>query len=241
MNDDITSLPDNRVPDTSVEGGINKSGRKEGKIVLMEGKQSSGKSLTAALWTYSDYCKGRPVYSNIGLKFPHKPLNFFDLTMRDKNGELEGATLFIDELNFYCDSRGSTTKLNKEFTQFILQVNKSDINVYGTTHEVSFLDLRLRKHFDYLVKPTCLPIRRADYEPPRVLKMDISNGPKQRAFHKTPSIDPTPYLGLYNTKNRINPFEQIESKMDAAKFTKTHKEINMKLHQKKQTYSLGGI
>lgn len=206
---------------------------REGKIVIIEAPQRAGKTLTMSILAYEEYYNNHAeILTNIAyenpitkqLTIPYKPLNFFELTM-EKIGVYKNRAITIDELNFYLDSRGSMTKVNKRFCQWLLQSKKMGIDTYGTTHGLHYLDLRFRENFDFLVQPQTyyqdiIDDKGNTIKKPIGLKMRWFNGPNQKSFRKTITIDfrqKPKLLGMYNTRNTFNPFAEMEEHMEQEK------------------------
>lgn len=207
---------------------------REGKIVILEGPQRSGKTLGMAICALDEYTNQKSeILTNIAyenpitkqIRIPYKPLNFFELTM-EHISEVKNRAITIDELNFYLDSRGSMTKVNRRFSQWLLQSKKMGINTYGTTHNLSYLDLRFRENFDYLIQPRTHyeswinPVTRLEVKRPIALVLKWFNGPNQKHFRKTMTFDfrKNPgLLNMYNSRHTFNPFAQIEAQTELEK------------------------
>lgn len=206
---------------------------KEGKITIIEAPQRKGKTLTMSILALDEYIARRtPIITTIAyenpethkIKIPYEPLNFFQLTMAHIDGFLNRC-ITVDELNFYLDSRGSMTKVNRRFCQWLLQSKKMGINTYGTTHGVDYLDLRFRENFDYLIQPnvhyeTINEGTKQEMQIPRYLVMKWMNGPNQARLNKTITLDfhkKPQLLGMYNTRNVFNPFQEMEEHMQQEK------------------------
>ncbi len=193
----------------------------EGKIVVIEGPQRSGKTMAMSIFAYRDALKKKTIYTNLAYTFKYKPLNFNELTLRNENKELRDCTLTLDELNFFLDSRGSMTKQNKEFTYFLLQVKKQGIDLYGTTHGIGYLDLRFRENYDYHVATRVFPEKRPSGVAPEILRLVITNGPTQKTMKKTINIKCKEFLGMYDPTNIFNPFSESEADKYIPKLPRT--------------------
>lgn len=202
---------------------------REGRITIIEGPQRSGKTLAMSILALDEFTNQKSeVLTNIAyenpetkeVKIPYKPLNFFELTMEKIDG-FRNRAITIDELNFYLDSRASTTKINRRFCQWLLQSKKMGINTYGTTHNLYYLDLRFRENFDFLVQPTCyFDANSKTPNRPIMLVMKWFNGPNQANFKRTVKInflERPNLLGMYNSRNVFNPFAEIEAEMEKEK------------------------
>jgi hypothetical protein len=176
----------------------------EGLTIIFEAPQRRGKTLGGVIWALDAYQHGRNVFSNIQLGFAHNPLEFSDIRLEDGLSKYWNGHVFIDELNFYFDARRSISGPNIEFGSFLLQQKKQGCNITGTTHDLSYLDLRLRDNYDFLIRPTVYPKYPAA---PRILKMEVENGPLQGQFRRTFVLDCQPFLGLYDSFAVYDPFK----------------------------------
>lgn len=200
---------------------------REGKITIIEGPQRSGKTLAMSILAYDEHVNQKSeILTNIAyehpitkeIRIPFKPLNFFELTM-EHISDVKNRAITIDELNFYLDARGSMTKVNRRFSQWLLQSKKMGINTYGTTHNLAYLDLRFRENFDFLIQPrTIYETFRAkngqEVKKPIALVLKWFNGPNQKHFRKTMTFDfrASPnLLSMYNSRHTFNPFAQAEA------------------------------
>lgn len=186
----------------------------EGYIIVFEAPQRYGKTLSGVIWALDAYQKKRNVFSNIQLGFPHKPLEFNEVQLEDNQSRFWNGHIFIDELNFYYDSRRSLTGANINFGSFMLQQKKQGCNLTGTTHSLSSLDLRFREHYDFLIRPTVYPKfpKKPDY-----VRMQITNGPLQAAFDKTITLRCDFALGLYDSFAVYDPFRKQKEEKEARK------------------------
>lgn len=180
----------------------------EGNTIIFEAPQRRGKTLSMVIWALDAYQQNRPVFSNIQLGFPHEKLEFSDVRLSEGDSRFWNGHICIDELNFYFDARRSISGTNIEFGQWLLQQKKQGCNLTGTTHDLYQLDVRLRQNYDFLIRPTVYP---AYPQAPRVLKMEIENGPLQAHFRKTLTLDCVPYLGLYDSFAIYDPFKGRDS------------------------------
>lgn len=176
----------------------------EGLTILFEGPQRIGKTLSGIVWALDAYQHGRGIFTNIQLGFAHEPLEFREMKLEDGRSRYWNGHIFIDELNFYFDARRSLSGPNIEFGAFLLQQKKQGCNLTGTTHDVNYLDLRLRDNFDYRIRPKVYPRYPAR---PQILEMNIENGPLQPSLHRRIRIPCEPFLGLYDTFAVYDPFK----------------------------------
>jgi hypothetical protein len=179
----------------------------EGNTIIFEAPQRWGKTLAMVIWALDSYQRGRTVFSNIQLGFPHSALEFGEIKLTTAAGGRSpywNGHIAIDELNFYFDGRRSLQKENIDFSAFLLQQKKQGCHLTGTTHDLESLDVRLRMNYDYVIRPKCYPIHPAA---PQILKMDIENGPLQARFRRSLTLDCQPYLGLYDSFAVYDPFK----------------------------------
>lgn len=176
----------------------------EGNTIIFEGPQRIGKTLAMVVWGLDAWQHQRNVFSNIQLGFPHERLQFDDVRLADGRSKFWNGHICIDELNFYFDARRSISGPNVEFGAFLLQQKKQGCNLTGTTHDLEYLDLRLRDHYDYLIRPQVFP----KYpQRPQILKMRIENGPLQPRFGRTITLGCELFLGLYDSFAVYDPFQ----------------------------------
>lgn len=181
----------------------------EGSTLVFEGPQRSGKTLGMVIFALDAYQHGRSIFSNIQLGFPHSALDFSDIKLADGESRFRNGHVVIDELNFYFDARRSMSGPNVEFGAFLLQQKKQGCNLTGTTHNLNYLDIRLRGNFDYIIKPRVYPAFPAA---PRILRLVVQNGPLQKPGRKIFTLDCTPFLGLYDSFAVYDPFKNAPAK-----------------------------
>src|SRR5690348_14517222 len=93
----------------------------EGQILVKNGPQRCGKTLAGCIYALNSFHKKRQIYSTIKFNFPFKPLDFYHLRLDDNINELVNSHIFIDELNLFLDARAAMSKVNREFSKFLLQ------------------------------------------------------------------------------------------------------------------------
>lgn len=209
-------MPDPKIPDViQIPNGITNALKREyvpeGNTIIFEAPQRFGKTLGMIIWGWSSHLAGRKVFSNIQVGYPHERLEFSEVKLEDGKSRFWNGHIMVDELNFYYDARRSMTGTNVEAGAFLLQQKKQGCNLTGTTHNLDYLDLRIREHYDYLVNPRVIP---AHPQSPVVLVLEISNGPLQAPFHKTLALDCRPFLGVYDSFAVYDPFKKTEEDND---------------------------
>ena len=120
-------------------------------MYLVSGSKGSGKTLTATLYAYEAYKKGRVVVSNIKLSFPHERLNKHEIQSIMKQGNLRNCFLLLDEVHTITDSRRSMSKKNVDWSYFFTQSRKLGVDIMATTQRVGQVDVRYRLNTDIFV------------------------------------------------------------------------------------------
>lgn len=177
----------------------------EGHTIIFQAPQRCGKTLSGVIWALDSFQRGRKIFSNIQLGFPHEPLQYGEIKLADGKSPYWNGHIFIDELNFFFDSRRSLKDTNIEFSAFLLQQKKQGCHLTGTTHSLYSLDVRLRENYDFLITTEVFPKYPAV---PQYVKMYIENGPLQRSFNKSVTLPAAPFLGLYDTFAVYDPFKK---------------------------------
>lgn len=177
----------------------------EGLTIIFEQKQRKGKTLSGVIWALDALQHGRKVFSSIQLGFPHEPLQFNEMKLKDGATKYWNGHIYIDELNFYFAARRSMSDENLQGAAFLLQQKKQGCNLTGSTHDILDVDVILREHYDYLVRPEVYP----KYpEAPVYIKMEVHTGPLQEYRPpRTITLDCRPFLGLYDSFAVYDPFK----------------------------------
>lgn len=114
-------------------------------ILGFVGNIGSGKTLSMVKKAYEQFKRGKTIYSNFHLKFPHIPLTLeILLDMKENNTDLANSVVLIDEAHIYLDSRRSASKVNVILSYFVLQSRKMSCDIYYTTQFIGQVDKRLR-------------------------------------------------------------------------------------------------
>lgn len=97
-------------------------------IYIVLGSQGSGKTLFLTRQAFGEYKRGRTVYTNYDVGFPHRKLLFKDMI----NTKLENACVIIDEAALFgFNSRDSLSRENKELSaRFTIQVRKKGVDLF---------------------------------------------------------------------------------------------------------------
>lgn len=121
-------------------------------IVLYRGSRGRGKTLSMVRDAYIDYMKGYRILSNMRLKFGEYVTSEEVLSL-NRDSQLYNCILVLDEVQLFFDSRNFSKTQNKDFSNFIQQIRKRNVNIYCTTQYINTVDLRLRQHIDVIAMP----------------------------------------------------------------------------------------
>ena len=182
-------------------------------ICLVLGAQGSGKTLFLTKEAYATYRKGKDVYSNFKLNFPHKVLKFRDMI----NTNLENCTVLIDEGALWgLNSRDSMSRDNKKLTvSFISQCRKKGVDLFISAQIVRLLDCRVRENASYFIfcekwvkvnGGWMEAVEGVDYgKVPTVIQQEIVNMGSEKV--KKTFFVANDFFGLYDTSEIIKQQE----------------------------------
>jgi hypothetical protein len=148
------------------------------------------------------------IYSNVELAFPFKWLDGNDVAYIADH--LQNSAIGIDELHEYADSRSFASQQNKRVADFFLQSRHTNANVYYTTQYKDQIDKRIRRITDIDIVMENLFIDSDMDGDDDLFRMVMSDRrrpdkkPIERIIYAKPLFD------LYNSSQRINPFEMEE-------------------------------
>lgn len=115
-------------------------------VIGFKGYKGSGKTLAMTLFLYLEYKKGKKIYTNYPVNFPHEYIDVQKLV--DLDEQIQNAVIAIDELHMICDSRRSSSKQNMLMSYFVLQSRHRSVNFYYTTQLDGQIDVRIRDNTD---------------------------------------------------------------------------------------------
>jgi len=115
-------------------------------VVGVEGLKGGGKTLVMTFLLLQEYLKGKKVYTNYKVNFPHEYIDIQKLVKLDIS--LKNAVIGIDEIHMIADSRRSGNKKNMLISYFILQSRHRNVNFYYTTQYQTQTDKRIRENTD---------------------------------------------------------------------------------------------
>jgi hypothetical protein len=172
-------------------------------IVLYKGRRGCGKTLTMVKDGYAFFLNGFRVLRNFNCQFGEY-ISEEEILKLDKNSDVEDCVIMIDEIQIFFDSRRSMNKKSIDFSNFIQQIRKRNINLLCATQYSNTIDIRLRQHTDIIVYPNFIK----DLNVCEVVYLDIttlqddffnSTEPKQvKIVYNASEVYP-----LFNTKEMI--------------------------------------
>jgi hypothetical protein len=124
-------------------------------VMMITGSRGSGKSLFLSSMVVEELLRGKTVWSNMPVKLTHTIANKYNVPkLKTKpldldafyalSEELQNGVVCIDEAQNMSDSRSSLTLKNRLLNAIVAQVRKRNLNVYYTTQDPSWVDVRLR-------------------------------------------------------------------------------------------------
>jgi hypothetical protein len=180
-------------------------------IIGTFGQLAVGKTLSGVIEAYDRYCRGRQVFSNIPLTFPHEPIKEPKDFIRLRNG-----FVLADELWSLVDNRRAMSKLNDIMTIICIRSSKKHFEIFYTQQYLQ-IDPRLCYITNYWIEPKTFD------KYGRVCTRDNGFIPEYMIQHirdanwvKLPDqvIGVRPYINLYN--NEDDPYTLRASLTDKA-------------------------
>lgn len=196
-------------------------------LTLIVGEMNAGKTAIATFLSFIEFLKGKTVYSNIHLNFPHNFINpDYALLLGKEQPDLTNTCFLFDELwAWLMDCRSSMSEQNKLMSYFFLQSSKDDGEIFLTSQNTGQNDNRIKNNFHRLyICERVLNINNKYYkfnsdkrflEPEiqkllsiriQVFKKDMYNN-----IIKTGEFEPIPikpFFTLYNTKEKIKGYSK---------------------------------
>jgi len=115
-------------------------------VVGIKGLKGSGKTLVMTMLLLMEYLKGKKIYTNYKVFFPHEIIDVKKLVELDV--ELENCVIGIDELHMICDARRHGKDQNLLMSYFVLQSRHRSVNFYYTTQFERQVDVRIIENTD---------------------------------------------------------------------------------------------
>lgn len=173
-------------------------------IYFYKGAKGKGKTLTMVKDAYVYHLNGYKIYSNMkSIKFAIY-ISSEDIMKITKESPLRDCVLLIDEVQTLFNARRSMKKENVQFSFFIQQIRKRNIEMLATTQFSNSVDLIFRQHIDYIVSPHF----DKDLNVCKVNYMDLNSvedvGLSQSEPHTISVVyDATEIFGKYDTKELV--------------------------------------
>ena len=171
------------------------------------GWKGAGKTVVQTLMLYLEHLtKKKPViYCNLALTFPFKWLHGDDIVEIAEH--LQNSAIGIDELHEYADCRNSGSVQNRRVADFFLQSRHTNANVYYTTQYKDQVDKRIRRITDVDIVCENLGIDSDGDGHDDLFRLTIKDRRQIDSPVLTKVICGTPVFDMYDSTERINPFE----------------------------------
>lgn len=191
------------------------------------GPMRSGKTLTMVMHAYQEYLRGKPVYSNIYLSFPHTRITPNDLhqAIKDKETDMfDNACLCIDELHVFMDARNSGAKRNVMLSYFITQSGKLHNTVLWTSQFSRQVDVRVRLNTSQLYKAKRLArsngreLSQDDQKTDFVIRLEkyvMTESVRGIGFVRVNTLfvkEPSKWFSYYDTREKVYYEDQLSDK-----------------------------
>ena len=160
------------------------------------GELGAGKTLSLTYLAYRNFLKGKKIYSNYWLSFPHTRINSVEELDLMKSGFFAG-----DELWLWIDARASTSKKNKIVSSILLKSRKRDIHFSYTTQSFRQVDTRIRNVTDFIAIPMLSPQE-------NWCRLLILTNPSHSTV-KTIKFRTEEVFKMYNTREEISPIMSV--------------------------------
>jgi hypothetical protein len=175
------------------------------------GKPRTGKTLFLTAIAETDFRKGRSIYSNYTLSFPHKKYSIDDLlSISTMEMEISEKTVVMQEASKWFDSRRSGRNENVLLSSFTGQSGKRDIDIYYDDQFMTRIDRGLRDITDYSFVSNCI---RDSNKNPILFEYTMYGGyfvyPMNRTL-RIPASKMLKYYEMYNTREPTKPLIKNE-------------------------------
>jgi len=178
------------------------------------GWKGAGKTVVQTLFLWLEYqMKKKPViYCNYKLDFPYEWLHGDDIVMIAEH--LQNSAIGIDELHEYADCRNSGSVQNRRVSDFFLQSRHTNANVYYTTQYKDQVDKRIRRITDVDIVCENLETDSDGDGHNDLFRLTIKDRRRPESPVITKTICGTPIFNMYDSTERINPFEMKKRSKD---------------------------
>jgi hypothetical protein len=168
-------------------------------LISIFGHMGYGKTLLAVYLCYKAFSKfNYPIFSNIKLNFPYKPITIDNIL----SAKIKKGIVLLDEAYAYIESRASMRKINRIFSYILFQSRKRQLHFILTSQLYSTIDKRFRDLSDLLIialEPD------ANY-----FNYFITDNQRYKIF-KFPKKEAEKYYQLYDTREIVIPLDFFES------------------------------
>lgn len=158
------------------------------------GELGAGKTLCLTYMCYRNYLKGKKIFSNYELKFPHTKVKELDDLLNMKEG-FAG----MDELWLWVDCRASASKKNRVISAILLKSRKRGIHICYVTQAFRQVDVRIRNVTDFIGIPMLSP--REDW-----CRFNVITNPGFDLV-KSYTFPTAKYFQLFDTREEIDPMD----------------------------------
>lgn len=182
------------------------------KVVALIGNKGNGKTLVMTLLLYIEYLKGKKIYTNYKVFFPHEILDVQKMVELDVS--LQDAVIGIDEMQTVCDSRKHSRKQNILMSHFLIQTRHRSINLYYTTTYLGQVDKRIRENTDIVIISENLEVDSDKDGYDDMFRIIVRDERHLKMKVKTKIIYGKPVFDLYSTDYIVDIFSMKEIKHD---------------------------
>jgi len=167
-------------------------------LISIFGNMGYGKTLLAVYLCYKAYTKfNYPIFSNIKLNFPYKPISIDNIL----NAKLKKGIVLLDEAYAYVESRASSRKINRIFSYILFQSRKRQLHFILTAQLYSTIDKRFRELSDLVI---------IALEPDNYSFNYFITDNQRFKFFKFPKSEAEKYYKLYDTREIVIPLDFFE-------------------------------
>jgi hypothetical protein len=166
-------------------------------LINIFGNMGYGKTLLAVYLCYKFHTLGYPIFSNIKLHFPYKPISIDNIL----NAKLKKGIVLLDEAYAYLEARTSMRKINRILSYILFQSRKRELHFILTEQLYSTLDKRFRDLSDILV---------IALEPDKEYFNYFITDNQRYKFFKFPKKEAEKYYKLYDTREIVIPLDFFE-------------------------------
>ena len=174
-------------------------------IYFYKGARGRGKTLSMVKDAWIMHEDGDLILSNMKSVGFATYISNEDILNITKDSPLKNCVILIDEIQTLFNARRSTKKENVQFSFFIQQIRKRNITLLITSQFANTIDLILRQHIDYIVRPYFdkdLLVCRVDYQDLNSIE-EGEDGMIKPANVVSVVFDCRDIFGKYNTQELI--------------------------------------